>query len=264
MHNAFRDLLAARAQRTPLGSWIMSASPIVAEAMGRAGFDWCVIDMEHTPLDMMEVIHLLQAVAGTRMVPTVRVPWNDSVTIKRVMDAGATTLLVPFVQDAEQARQAVAATRYPPEGFRGMAGMSRASDFGTRPNYLATANQGVCVIVQLETPAAVAALEDIAAVPGVDAIFLGPGDLSATMGLVGQPAHPDVFALMQAAAQRCKALNLPVGTVGGKPELVQRYREAGFDFVAVASDLALLMQSAQAALAALTDQSAPVNSSSAY
>jgi 2-keto-3-deoxy-L-rhamnonate aldolase RhmA len=264
MGNPMHTLLKARATHTPVGTWVMSASPLVAEAMGHAGFDWCVIDMEHTPLDMMEVVHLLQAVAGTRMAPAVRVPWNDTVTIKRVMDAGATSLLVPFVQTAEQARQAVAATRYPPEGIRGMAGMSRASAFGTLPNYLTTANQGVCVILQLETPQAVAALEEIAAVPGVDAIFLGPGDLSAAMGHVGQPAHPEVFALMQEAATRCRKLGMPVGTVGGKPELVQRYQEAGFDFVAIASDLGLLMQSAQAALAALNQQPVSTTSSSAY
>lgn len=264
MSNAFAALLHQRASRTPIGTWVMAASPLVAEAMGRAGFDWCVIDMEHTPLDMMEVIHLLQAVAGTPMVPAVRVPWNDTVTIKRVMDGGATTLLVPFVQSAEEARRAVAATRYPPEGIRGMAGMSRASAFGTTPDYLGTANAGVCVIVQLETPQAVAALDEIAAVPGVDAIFLGPGDLSASMGHVGQPAHPEVFALMQDAARCCRARGMPVGTVGGKPELVQRYRDAGFDFVAIASDLGLLMSAAQGALAALKNQSTTPTSSSAY
>jgi 2-keto-3-deoxy-L-rhamnonate aldolase RhmA len=266
MSNPFHGLLAGRAERLPLGTWVMSASPLVAEAMGRAGFDWCVIDMEHTPLDMMEVVHLLQAVAGTRMVPTVRVPWNETVTIKRVMDAGANTLLVPFVQNADEARRAVAATRYPPQGIRGMAGMSRASGFGTTPNYLTQANDGVCVLLQLETPQAVAELEAIAAVPGVDGIFLGPGDLSAAMGHVGQPAHPEVFALMQDTAQRCRKLGMPVGTVGGNPDLVRRYVDAGFDFVAIASDLGLLMQAAQGAVAALkTPGAAPApRASSGY
>lgn len=261
MGNAFQSLLNARAQHCPIGTWIMSASPVVAEAMGHAGFEWGVIDMEHTPLDLMGVVHLLQAVAGTGLAPVVRVPWNDTVTIKRVMDAGATTLLVPFVQNAEEARQAVAATRYPPQGVRGMAGMSRASRFGTTPDYLTTANEQVCVIVQLETPQAVGELEAIASVPGVDALFLGPADLSASMGHVGQLTHPEVFELMGQAAQRCRALGKPVGTVGGTPEVVGRYRQAGFDFVAIASDLGLLMQSARGALATLRNQTPGVTSS---
>lgn len=263
MDNAFRALLARRERECPLGSWIMSASPLVAEAMGHAGFDWGVVDMEHTPLDLQTVVQLLQALAGTPLAPVLRVPWNDTVSIKRVMDAGATTLLVPFVQNAAEAARAVAATRYPPEGVRGMAGMSRASRFGTLPDYLKRANERVCVIVQLESPEAVAALESIAAVPGVDALFLGPADLSAAMGHAGELTHPEVFALMQDAAQRCRRLGKPVGTVGGNPALVQRYREAGFDFVAIASDLGLLMQKAQGVLAELRQQ-APRAAASGY
>jgi 2-keto-3-deoxy-L-rhamnonate aldolase RhmA len=249
--NPFKQLLMAHGGHGPLGTWIMSTSPIVAEAVGHAGFDWGVIDMEHTPLDMMDVIHLLQAVAGTKMVPVLRVPWNDNVTVKRVLDAGAQTLLFPFVQNADEARRAVAATRYPPDGVRGMAGMSRGSKFGTIPNYLTTANGLMGVIVQLETPQAVQRLEEIAAVDGVDAIFLGPADLSASMGFAGQLTHPAVMDLMMQAARRCQAVGKPIGTVGGNPELVAQYRAAGFDFVAIASDLGLLMQAARGAITAL-------------
>jgi len=248
MGNAFRDRLARRAEQCPVGTWVMSASPLVAEAIGHAGFDWAVIDMEHTPLDLMEVIHLLQAVAGTPMTPVVRVPWNETVTIKRVLDAGAHTLLVPFVQDAEQARAAVAATRYPPEGVRGMAGMSRSSRFGTAPNHLVQANTQVSVIVQLETPQAIAQLEAIAAVPGVDGLFVGPGDLSGAMGYPGQLTHPDVMALMADAAARARRMGMPIGTVGGTPEVVQQYRAAGYDFLAIASDLGLMMRACAGAL----------------
>jgi len=262
--NPFVGLLRQANTITPVGTWVMSASPLVAEAMGHAGFHWGVLDMEHTPIDLTNLLHLLQAVAGTPMLPVVRVPWNDTVFIKRVMDAGATTLMIPFVQSADEARAAVAATRYPPEGVRGMAGMSRASKFGTTPNYLTTANQGVSVIVQLETPLAIANLEAIAAVPGVDAIFLGPGDLSASMGHVGQLTHPEVFALMAEAAQRCRALNMPIGTVGGTPEVVAKYLDAGFDYVAIASDLGLLMRAAQAALTALGQHSVATVTSSGY
>lgn len=249
--NEFKQQLKNIGDYTPIGTWIMSASPIVGEAMGYAGFDWGVVDMEHTPLDMMEIVHMLQALSATKLVPIVRVPWNDTVGIKRVLDAGATTLLVPFIQNADEARAAVAATRYPPAGRRGMAGMSRASKFGTTPNYLTTANQQMAVVVQLETAEAIGQLEDIARVDGVDALFIGPGDLSATMGYAGQLTHPEVLALTAQAVARAKALGMPIGTVGGTPEVVARYRAMGFDFVAIASDLGLLMRSAQAALATL-------------
>jgi len=252
--NEFKQLLGAAGGHPPVGTWISSASPLVAEAVAHAGFDWGVIDMEHSPLDMMEVVHLLQAVSSSRMVPVVRVPWNDTVTIKRVLDAGATTLLVPFVQSAEEALRAVAATRYPPQGVRGMSSTGRASKFGTVANYLRTANSGIAVIVQLETVQAVAALEAIAGVPGVDALFLGPADLSASMGYVGQLTHPAVMDLMAHAVQRCKALGKPVGAVGGTPQVVAQYRAIGFDYVAIASDLGLLIQAAQAAIASLRTQ----------
>lgn len=249
--NAFKHLLGAAGGHPPVGTWISSASPLVAEAVAHAGFDWGVIDMEHAPLDMMEVVHLLQAVSSSRMVPVVRVPWNDAVMIKRVLDAGATTLLVPFVQDAGEAARAVAAARYPPEGVRGMSITGRASKFGTLPNYLRNANRGIAVIVQLETVHAATQLEAIAAVPGVDALFVGPADLSASMGHVGQLTHPAVMSLMAGMVQRCKAIGKPIGSLGGTPQVVAQYRAMGFDFMAVASDLGLLIQGAQAAIAAL-------------
>lgn len=249
--NAFKQKLQQAGAGTPVGTWIMAASPLVTEAMGHAGFDWGVIDMEHTPIDMMGLVHLLQATAATPMTPVVRVPWNDVVTIKRVLDAGATTLLVPFIQNAQEAEAAVRATRYPPAGVRGMAGMSRGSKFGTTPHYLTNANQGMCVVLQLETPEAITDLENIAAVPGVDALFIGPGDLSGTMGYPGQLTHPEVIAVTEQAVARAKALGMPIGTVGGTPEVVARYLAMGFDFVAIASDLGLLMRSAQSALAAV-------------
>lgn len=246
--NPFKQLLANAAAHPPVGTWVMSASPLVAEAVGLAGFDWAVIDMEHSPIDVMGLVHLLQAVAGTKMVPVVRVPWNDTVTIKRVLDAGAQTLLVPFVQNADEARAAVAATRYPPEGVRGMAGMSRGSRFGTAPDYLRTANAGQCVIVQLETTEAVANLEAIAAVPGVDSIFIGPGDLSGTMGHPGQLNHPEVVAVIADAVARCRKRGIPVGTVGGTSAVVAQYHQIGFNYLAMASDMGLMMRSLQAAV----------------
>jgi 2-keto-3-deoxy-L-rhamnonate aldolase RhmA len=262
MDNAFRQLLARHPAESPaecpaVGTWIMSASPLLAEAAGMAGFDWAVLDMEHTPLDLMDLVHLMQAVAGTPMVPVVRVPWNERVVVKRVLDAGAQTLLFPFVQNAAEAAEAVAATRYPPEGVRGMAGMGRASRFGTVPDYFRAANRSVGVIVQLETTEAIANLEAIAAVPGVDALFVGPGDLSGTMGHVGQLTHPEVLAAMGDAARRAKAVGQRIGSVGGTPEVVAQYRALGYDYVAVASDLGLFMRSAQTTLSAIRGAAPP-------
>ncbi len=268
--NPFTALLNQRATRVPIGTWVMSASPIVVEAVGCAGFDWGVIDTEHTPLDLMDLVHMLQAVAGTPMLPVVRVPWNDTVNVKRVMDAGANTLLFPFIQNADEARRAVAATRYPPEGARGMAGMSRASRFGTTPDHFRHANQNACVLLQMETPESIANLEAIAAVPGVDGLFVGPGDLSGVMGHVGNLTHPEVMDLMADAGRRANALGVPIGTVGGNPEVVARYRAMGYDYVAVASDLGLLMRAAQAAAQALRaidsapPAAAPVKSQGGY
>ena len=247
--NAFKAL--CRPGHVTIGTWIMSASNIVAEAIGHVGFEWAVVDMEHTPLDMMNVVHLLQALAGTKTVPVVRVPWNDTVMVKRVLDAGATTVLFPFVQDEHEAARAVAATRYPPEGIRGMAAMSRASRFGTTPNYVTTANEGMGVIVQLETADALTRIDAIAAVPGIDAIFIGPADLSASMGHVGQLMHPEVVALMTDAVKRIKALGKPAGTLGGSVEQFQQYRAMGFDFIALGSDLGHLMRGVQTAFAAV-------------
>lgn len=252
--NPFRHLLLAAGSHPPIGTWLVSGSPLIAEALGHVGFDWALIDMEHAPVDLMNVVHLLQALSATRTVPVVRVPWNEPVMVKRVVDAGAQTVMFPFVQSAEEARAAVAATRYPPAGSRGMSVMTRAARFGTQPNYLKTANEQMGVVVQIETVAALGALENIAAVGGVDAVFLGPGDLSASMGHVGQPGHAEVVDAMGTAVRRCKALGKPVGTIGATPEQVAQYRAMGFDFVALSGDVSLLVRGAQAALGALRTQ----------
>ncbi len=254
--NPFQQLLKSSGAHPPVGTWLTSACPIVSEAMGCAGFDWALVDMEHSPLDVMGVVHQLQAIASTRMVPVVRVPWNEAVTVKRVLDAGATTLMFPFVQSADEASRAVAATRYPPEGVRGMAGMSRASRYGTHPNYFKTANRQLGVIVQLESPQAIDRLDAIAGVEGVDALFIGPADLSAAMGYIGELTHPAVMHLMSDAVARCKAVGVPVGTLGGTAELVAQYRAIGFDYVAVSSDIGFMMRGAQAAIAALRTRDA--------
>ena len=249
--NPFRQLMQSSGSHPPIGTWIISASPVVAEAIGHAGFDWAVVDMEHAPLDLMTLVHLLQALAATKATPIVRVPWNDAVTVKRVLDAGATTVLFPFVQNADDAARAVAATRYPPRGVRGLSGMTRASRYGTAPQYLKSADASMGVIVQLETPQALAQLEAIAAVDGVDAVFVGPADLSASLGHAGQFTHPEVMRAMGDAAGRCRALGKPIGSVGSTPEVVSQYRAMGFDYLAISSDMGLLMAGALAAAKAL-------------
>jgi 2-keto-3-deoxy-L-rhamnonate aldolase RhmA len=262
MNNPFKALLARTgfSGGYPVGGWIMSGSPIVAEAMGCAGFDWAVVDMEHSPIDHMDLVHLLQAAAGTPMLTITRIPWNDTVLVKRALDAGAMTLMLPFVQNAAEAKSAVAAAKYLPEGIRGMAAMSRGSRFGTVKDYFKVANQAVSVIVQIETPEAMERLEEIATTPGVDALFFGPGDLSGAMGHVGDLMHADVVALMAQGVKRCHAVGKPVGTVGGTPEAVEVYRAAGFDFIACASDLGLLMRSCTATLNTIRSQNVAIHS----
>lgn len=274
--NAFKQLLQpptapggdvrprASHQRVPMGTWISSASPLVAEAIGHAGFDWAVLDMEHSPLELGGVVHLLQALASTRLVPIVRLPSNDAVLAKRLLDAGAATLMVPFVQSADEAARAVAALRYPPRGVRGTSRMSRATRYGTLPLDTRAADAGVALIVQLETPQALGALEAIAAVDGVDALFIGPADLSVAMGHGGDVRHPAVMKAILEAGERARAAGKPIGTLAGTPEVATQLRAAGFDFVGLGTDLGMLVHAAQASLAALrTPEAAMVHSLSA-
>ena len=262
MNNPFQHMLAQKDLPAgyPVGTWVMSASPVVAEAVGCAGFDWAVVDMEHTPLDMMSVVSVLQAIAGTSMLPITRIPWNDTVMVKRVLDAGAQTLMFPFVQTVEEAQKAVAACKYQPQGVRGMAAMSRGSRFGTVKDYFKVANDGVSVLVQIETPEAMSRMFDIASVPGVDSIFIGPGDLSGAMGHVGNLMHADVVALMAEGVKECHRAGKPVGTVGGTPEAVATYRSIGFDYIGCASDLGLMMRNCAAVLSVIRAQDIQIHS----
>jgi 4-hydroxy-2-oxoheptanedioate aldolase len=231
--------------KTPVGTWLMSGAPSTAEALGCAGFDFLVVDMEHVPIDVGEMIGLLRAIAGTPAQAIVRPPWNDMVMVKRAMDAGAMSLLFPFVQNADEARRAVAYTRYPPAGTRGVAGTHRGSRYGAVTDYLKRANDEVCVIVQIETPAALERLPEIAAVPGVDSIFVGPGDLSASMGHIGNIGNPEVQAKLASAAAACRKLGKPCGIVGASPEMVAKFLEYGYSWVAIGSDMSLMVGRAQ-------------------
>ncbi|WP_312525845.1 aldolase/citrate lyase family protein [Paracoccus sp. (in: a-proteobacteria)] len=256
--------LALQAQKTPLGTWLMAAAPSTAEALGYTGFDFLVVDMEHVTIEFSDLAHILRAIGVTPAVPVVRLAWNDQILIKRAMDAGAETLMIPFVQDVAQAREAVSFMRYPPHGVRGVAAVHRGSKFGTVPGYLASAHQRCCSILQLETPEAVAAIGDIAAVEGVDAVFVGPGDLSAAMGHIGNIAHPEVQELIAHAAQAARKAGKPIGIVGPNPDMVARFLDYGYTFAAVASDLAMMTGRANDWLAQLRKTAPVAVSQAAY
>ncbi len=264
--NPFRELL--KQPSVPLGTWLMSGAESTAEAMGCAGFDWLVVDMEHVPIDYKDAYHILQAIAGTKATPVVRLAWNDMVLVKRALDIGAQTLMFPFVQNAEDAKRAVASTRYPTatdlSGTRGFAAMHRASRYATAPDYGKRANDGIFKMIQLETPAAIAKLEEIAAVEGVDALFMGPGDLSASMGVIGNVADPKVQAALKDAATRARAIGKPIGIVGPTPEMVGQFIDWGYSYVAIASDMGMMMRQANAIISALKPSLAKAVNSSVY
>jgi 4-hydroxy-2-oxoheptanedioate aldolase len=241
--NKFKHLVTSG--RLPIGTWLVSAAPSTAEALGCAGFDFMVLDMEHTPIDLAELATILRTIEGTPAGVLVRLPWNDMVTVKRVLDAGAQSLMFPFVQTADEARRAVASTRYPPEGVRGVAGVHRGSRHGTVPNYHRIAASELCVVVQIETIDALGRIAEIAAVPGVDSIFIGPADLSASMGHLGDMNHPDVLARLAEGTAACRAAGKPVGIVGGNPETVEKYLALGFTWVAMGSDIGMMVGRAQ-------------------
>jgi 2-dehydro-3-deoxyglucarate aldolase/4-hydroxy-2-oxoheptanedioate aldolase len=245
--NHFKRAIASG--KRPVGTWLSSGSPATAEALGCAGFDFLVVDTEHTPIDVPQMTEILRAIAGTPAQAIVRPPWNDMVMIKRLLDAGAQSLLLPFVQDENEAKRAVASTRYPPAGVRGVAGTHRGSRYGTVPNYMKSAASEICVIVQIETLAALARLEAIAAVDGVDSIFVGPNDLAASMGHLGDMNHAAVQEKVAFAAKECRRLGKPCGIIGGTPEVVATYLDYGYSWVAVNSDVGMMVGRAQDFLA---------------
>ena len=246
MNNPFINALAE--DRNLVGSWCMSASANVSEAMGWIGFDFLTVDVEHAPFTLTDVSDCLRAIQLTGTIPILRLPDQDATTIKRILDAGAQTLMVPMVETPEEAARIVSLTRYPPQGTRGYALMTRASRYTAIGDYANIADDTVAIIAQIETPNALARLEDIAAVPGIDALFIGPGDLSAAMDHRGSPGHEEVRAAVFDFARRCSALGKPAGTVFGAPAMVAECFEKGFRFVACASDLAFMIGEARRAL----------------
>ena len=246
--NTFKAALLAGRQQ--IGIWCSLPGPAHAEALASCGFDWMVIDTEHTVTGQDTVLAMLQAVAPWPTHPVVRPGWNDAVEIKRLLDAGAQTILVPYVQPAEEAAQAVAAVRYPPRGVRGVAGVTRASRYGLVPNYIARAEEEICLLVKIETRAALDQIESIAAVDGVDGIFIGPADLATSMGHAGNAAAPEVQAAILDAIRRIVAAGKPAGILSLDRDFLPRAVQAGTRFTAVDTDMTLLLREARALSAA--------------
>ena len=233
--------------RKTAGAWLQIGSPMAAEILAQAGFDWLIIDMEHGPSDILNLVSQLQAMNGTGTVPFVRPPWNDFVIIKRILDAGAYGLLVPYVNTREEAEAAVRACRYPPLGIRGVAGSPRAQGYGQNvPTYLGAANDEIVLITAVETPAAVAHLDEILSVEGVDGVFIGPMDLATNMGHLGNPRHPEVQKTISKIETKALAAGKVLGTISGSWAQAQELYERGYQFVMLMADgLALAGQAAE-------------------
>jgi 4-hydroxy-2-oxoheptanedioate aldolase len=228
-----------------IGIWSSLCSHVAVEALADAGFDWVLLDTEHSPNELPMIQNQLDAMLAGTTEPIVRPAWNDTVLIKRYLDIGARTLLIPYVQNAEEAKRAIAATRYPPQGVRGVSGCTRANRYGRVKDYFKRVHDELCVLLQVETRAALANLEAIAAVDGVDGIFIGPNDLAADMGYLGNWQHPEVWKVMEDAVKRIrktgKAAGILVGEADGK-----RCVDLGYLFVAVGSDLVMLARGSEA------------------
>jgi len=233
----------ARLQRgEPLiGLWLAMAQPYTAELCAGAGFDWLLIDNEHAPNDVRSTLAQLQAVAAYRSQPVVRAVGGEPWMIKQLLDIGAQTLLVPMVDTPEQARALVAATRYPPDGIRGVgAAVARVSRWGARANYVDVANDETCLLVQAETITALDYLKDICAVDGIDGVFIGPADLAASMGYRGKPGHREVQGAIDDAIRTIVKSGKAAGTLTSDATAARRYLELGASFVAVGLDTTLL------------------------
>jgi 4-hydroxy-2-oxoheptanedioate aldolase len=236
--NRFKQ--AIRSGNVQIGFWCSLASNVSAEILAGSGFDWLLLDTEHAPNELPMVYSQLQAVMETDTHPIVRPPWNDMVVIKRLLDAGVQTLLIPTVQTEAEARDAVAATRYPPNGVRGFAATSRASRFGRIENYYGMCEEQICVLVQVETSLGLQNLEAIAAVEGVDGVFIGPGDLSASLGYLGNLGHPDFQRIVEDAMRRIRATGKAPGILTGDEAFARRCLSLGCLFAAVGSDSGVL------------------------
>ncbi len=237
---------ALREGRKQIGLWVSLGSNFAADIIAPSGFDWVVVDMEHAPNDLQSVLAQLQVFEHSGTTAIVRPEWNDAVLVKRLLDIGAPGLVVPMVQSVDEARAAVAATRYPPRGVRGVSTTTRANAFGRRGDYFERAEDEMTVIVQIETRAALACADEIAAVDGVSGVFFGPADIGADLGLLGQPMAPEVWAAIRPVAQRLAGQGVAVGTLVGDLDFAGELLNAEFTFVACGQDAGLLARGSDA------------------
>jgi 4-hydroxy-2-oxoheptanedioate aldolase len=243
--NTFKAALKS-GERAQIGLWLGLTDPICAEICAGAGFDWVVIDGEHAPNDVRSILRQLQAVASHPAHPIVRPVSGDVQLIKQLLDIGAQTLLVPMVESTEQAKLLVAAMRYPPAGIRGVgAALARASQWNRVTNYLQEANDQMCLLVQVETRLGLDNLDAIASVEGVDGVFIGPSDLAAALGRLGNPGHADVQQAIEDAIRRIRATGRAAGILTTDDAQARRYLSLGCTFVAVGLDGNLLMRATQ-------------------
>lgn len=236
--NPFKKAL--REGKAQIGLWSSLCSNISAEVISRSGFDWILIDSEHAPNELSGVFSQLQAMTGGTAAPVVRPAWNDVVIIKRLLDIGAHNLLIPYVQTVEEAKAAVAATRYPPEGVRGVAVLHRSNQYGRVADYYRRIHDELCVIVQIETRLALQNLDAIAAVDGIDGLFIGPSDLAAALGHLGENRHPKVRATIENAFKRIRSAGKAPGILAPVEEDARHWLSLGCQILAVGADLGLL------------------------
>src|SRR6476619_1658212 len=241
--NRFRADLIAR--KRLIGCWASLGSPITTEVLGVAGFDWLLLDAEHSPNDVLTLIPQLMALKDSPSAPVVRPPVNDAIILKRLLDAGFYNFLIPAVESAREAQQAVAATRYPPAGNRGVSVAQRSNRYGTVPDYFTTVNDQICVLVQIESRRGMENLDEICEVEGVDGIFIGPSDLAAALGHLGNPNHADVQQAIGDIFACAERHRRSVGILAPVEADARRYLEQGACFVAVGSDQALLQAATQ-------------------
>ena len=244
--NSFKHAISAGRQQ--IGLWCSLASHVSVEIVAGSGYDWLLLDTEHSPNEIPQVLSQLQAVMEHKVHPIVRPAWNDMVLIKRFLDMGVQTLLLPVVNTAEEAAAAVAATRYPPHGVRGFSGGSRSSRFGRIKDYHTRCEQEICVLVQVETQKGLDNLDAIVATEGVNGVFIGPGDLSAAIGYVGDQNNPAVVEKIIDMIKRIRAGGKAAGILTPDETLARRYIEAGTTFTAVGSDSGLLARQSEALL----------------
>ena len=242
--NEFKRRL--KAGETLMGCWLSGASPVMTEVLVSAGFDWLLIDGEHSPNTITTMTEQMRIIGPSGVPALARVPFGDTWQIKMVLDTGCQTVLVPMIETADHAREMVQAMKYPPEGVRGVgAYAARASGYGGTPEYLQTANEQTCLLLQIENKAGLDALDEVLTIDGVDGVFIGPSDLSANLGYLGQPEHPEVQKAIDESLNKIMASGKAAGILTMNLDLVKKYADMGVGFIAAAMDIPMLAVTAR-------------------